>query len=51
MWPKPIVPNDGSLRDQMSGAAKIRIGRQSIASMVGREIVGTLLAVRSGKNE
>jgi putative peptide zinc metalloprotease protein len=33
-----ILPNDGNLRDQMSGTAKIRIGRQSIASMVGREL-------------
>ena len=33
-----LVPNDGTLRDQMSGTAKIRIGRQSIAGMLGREM-------------
>ena len=33
-----LVPNDGTLRDPMSGTAKIRIGRQSIAGMLGREM-------------
>jgi multidrug efflux pump subunit AcrA (membrane-fusion protein) len=31
------LPNDGSLRDQMSGTAKIRVGRQSLAGLLGRE--------------
>ena len=30
--------NDGSLRDQMSGTAKIRVGWQSIAGLVGRDV-------------
>jgi putative peptide zinc metalloprotease protein len=33
-----FLHNDGSLRDQMSGNAKIRIGRQSIAGWLGREL-------------
>jgi multidrug resistance efflux pump len=32
------LPNDGSLRDQMSGIAKIRIGRQTLAGLLGREV-------------
>jgi HlyD family secretion protein len=32
------LPNDGSLLDQMSGYAKIRIGRQSLAELLGREV-------------
>jgi putative peptide zinc metalloprotease protein len=32
------ITNDGSLRDQMSGEVKIRIGRQSIAGWSGREV-------------
>jgi len=32
------LPNDGSLRDQMSGTAKIRVGRQSLAGLLGREV-------------
>lgn len=33
-----ILPNDGSLIDQMSGTAKIRVGRQSLAGWTGREV-------------
>ena len=33
-----VLPNDGELRDQMSGTAKIRIGWQSIAGVVGRNL-------------
>jgi len=33
-----ILPNDGSLLDQMSGTAKIRIGRQSLAGWMSREV-------------
>ena len=32
------VTNDGSLRDQMSGNAKIQTERQSIAGLIGREL-------------
>jgi putative peptide zinc metalloprotease protein len=33
-----ILPNDGSLVDQMSATAKIRIGRESLAGWVSREM-------------
>lgn len=32
------LPNDGSLRDQMTATAKIRVGRQSIGGMLTREV-------------
>jgi len=32
------LPNDGSLRDEMSGNAKIRIGRQSLGGLIVREV-------------
>ena len=33
-----LLPNDGELRDQMSGTAKIHIGWQSIAGVIGRNV-------------